>query len=257
MNDRPASPRGLGRTVPVHAGALQRENARKYLSAGAKSGSLSARPSTAFTRVAAAPARRPVTGGDSPRGAAAQTEPELLHKLVQFVRTELTKLGSPGIDERLEVFRRAFHHFISTFGAYAPFLLAVGRAYDDALEKARGTGADVHDLSSRLATMQSESAQLLGDWRRQAEREKAALLAQGKESERAQAESGRQARKLDLELATTRQELVHLQRQHADAEARIAELNSNTVLSDFVSRVASGAICLFPNKAGGGASIRK
>ena len=53
------------------------------------------------------------------------SDPELLQKLLHFVRQGLRDAvpGTPGyVDERLDVFRRAFAHFIGAFGAHAPLL---------------------------------------------------------------------------------------------------------------------------------------
>ena len=65
------------------------------------------------------------------RPTSARAEPELLQKLLHFVRQEL-RLTDPRaegyVNERLDVFRRAFGHFTSAFGAYAPLLVAVQQA---------------------------------------------------------------------------------------------------------------------------------
>ena len=68
------------------------------------------------------------------------SDPELLQKFLHLVRQGLRDADEPGtpgyIEQRLEVFRRAFGHYISAFGNYSPLLLGVQEAYEDALAHA-------------------------------------------------------------------------------------------------------------------------
>ena len=69
-------------------------------------------------------------------------------------------LGGPAaltVEQRLDVFRHAFEHFIAAFGAYKPLLLAIRQAYDDAHRAAAGAAADVQILRARFATVQVSS----------------------------------------------------------------------------------------------------
>ena len=103
------------------------------------------------------PQKRPTT---------ARAQPELLSKLLFFVRHELQQVMSPpGTDQhirdRLHVFRRALGHFASSFGAYGPLLLAIQQAYEDALARAESKASGIEHMSERLELMQGEASQLL------------------------------------------------------------------------------------------------
>ena len=111
----------------------------------------------------------------------ARSDPELLQKLLHFVRTELRSAhpDHPGyIDERLGVFRRAFGHFIASYGTYAPLLTAVQEAYESALHQARAGSAGVEAMSERLALMQSETRNLLDQVRADAAEEYDSIMKQ-------------------------------------------------------------------------------
>ena len=103
------------------------------------------------------PQKRPTT---------ARAQPELLSKLLFFVRHELQQVMSPpGTDQhirdRLHVFRRALGHFASSFGAYGPLLLAIQQAYEDALARAEAKASGIEHMSERLELMQGAASQLL------------------------------------------------------------------------------------------------
>ena len=114
---------------------------------------------------------RPVSG---------RSDPELLQKLLHFVRQEL-QYADPAdagyLDERLDVFRRAMGHFIAAFGAYSPLLTAVQQAYEDALRHATSRAAGVDELAGRLALVQDETQQLLEHVRQDAAAEVQAAVA--------------------------------------------------------------------------------
>ena len=130
---------------------LQQQKAQHFaISEGPDMRPLTPRPPPATPRPAtAAPSPRPGSSSGSyviahptQRPSTARVgQPELLSKLLYFVKHELDKVESPPgsdahIRERLDVFRRGFGHFIAAFGAYSPVLLAVQQAYEDALARA-------------------------------------------------------------------------------------------------------------------------
>jgi hypothetical protein len=161
----------------------------------------------------------------SPR-ADCKPEPELLTKLLAYVRMELAALGSGGraVDQRLEVFRRAFDHFISAFGSYQPLLLAIKQAYDDAYRAAAGDAADVQLLRSRLETMQSDSASVFAQLERDAAAEREQLQGQ-LAAKGAQLQAAKRAvSAVKLELATTRNTLMHAERENQEKKLQISQL---------------------------------
>ena len=105
---------------------------------------------------------------------------QLLQSLMHFVRAELAPLGdderssSPDnpqlLLERLDVFRRAFAHFIAAFGSYARRLRPRGSCADGVRGRpapARRRGRRRAELRRRLSTSQQDTAQLLLEQRRE------------------------------------------------------------------------------------------
>ena len=92
---------------------------------------------------------RPLTARNS-RPTTPRSQPELAAVAHALRRAELAPLGdderssSPDnpqlLLERLDVFRRAFAHFIAAFGLYAPLLLAIQTAYEDVVRQLGGAG---------------------------------------------------------------------------------------------------------------------
>jgi hypothetical protein len=164
------------------------------------------------------PQKRPTT---------ARSQPELLSKLLFFVRHELQQvLSPPGTDqhirERLDVFRRAFGHFTSSFGAYAPLLLAIQQAYEDALARSEVQASGIEHMSERLELVQGEASQLLLHRHEQLSTDRAEMEASMQARERAMAGTQRQLRVANLDLAAAKTELKRSQRFCSDAEGRCA-----------------------------------
>jgi hypothetical protein len=161
----------------------------------------------------------------SPR-ADRKAEPELLTKLLAYIKMELAALGpgSCAVDQRLAVFRRAFDHFISAFGAYQPLLVAIKQAYDDAHRAAAGDAADVELLRSRFETMQADSVNVFAQLQQNADAERAQLqselAAKGAELQAAK----RAVTGVKLELATTRNTLRHAERENTEMKLQISQL---------------------------------
>ena len=202
----PLQPQPPPGSAALHAGSLQRVHRAKL---------------TADTTVVPIPssARRPATARS------AKPQPELLAKLLCFIRTELHAVGHDP-EGRLEVFRRAWNHFISAFGSYAPLLLAIQQAYEDSLRRATGAAADVDLLRARMATMQSESAQLIEELRLVAQREQDELQRKARLRDSSILNTERQMQRLQLELANTQLELSHTKAKAAELEARNAEMTT-------------------------------
>ena len=164
------------------------------------------------------PQKRPTT---------ARSQPELLSKLLFFVRHELQQLtGTPGTDqhirERLHVFRRALGHFASSFGAYAPLLLAIQQAYEDALARSEIQASGIEHMSERLELVQGEASQLLLHRHEQLNTASEEMEAAMQARERAMQGTQRQLRVTNLELAAAKTELKRAQRFCSDAEGRCA-----------------------------------
>lgn len=155
-------------------------------------------------------------------------DPELLQKLLRFVRHTLAELdpSSHGhVEERLDVFRRAFGHFTAAFGAYAPLLLAVQEAYEDALAHAHARATGVDEAAERLALMQEETTQLMAHLKQDASTEHdgmAAMVAERDEKLRA---ASRENDKLRGEVRRLTNEMVHSQKLRDDLELRNVELS--------------------------------
>lgn len=161
----------------------------------------------------------------SPR-ADCKPEPELLTKLLAYVKMELAALGSSGhaVDQRLEVFRRAFDHFISAFGSYQPLLLAIKQAYEDAHQAASGDSADVQLLRSRFETMQSDSASVFAQLKKDAATEREQLRSELAAKEAQLHAAKRAMSAVKLELSTTRNTLMHAEREHQEKKLEISQL---------------------------------
>ena len=158
-------------------------------------------------------------------------QPELLQKLLFFVRHELQNLHTPpGSDqhvlERLDVFRRAFGHFISSYGAYAPLLLAIQQAYEDAVARSEDRASGLDRMHERLELMRGEAAQLLQARHEQLRQQSDAMTDAMSEREKKMSGTERELRRAQLELGTARTELKRAQRLCSDAEARCADLVS-------------------------------
>ena len=169
------------------------------------------------------PQKRPTT---------ARSQPELLSKLLFFVRHELQQLtGTPGTDqhirERLHVFRRALGHFASSFGAYAPLLLAIQQAYEDALARSEIQASGIEHMSERLELVQGEASQLLLHRHEQLNTASEEMEAAMQARERAMQGTQRQLRVTNLELAAAKTELKRAQRFCSDAEGRCASYPGN------------------------------
>ena len=172
---------------------------------------------------------RPLTARNS-RPTTPRSQPELLQSLMHFVRAELAPLGdderssSPDnpqlLLERLDVFRRAFAHFIAAFGSYAPLLLAIQTAYEDVVRQLGGAGDGAAELRRRLSTSQQETAQLLLEQRREHGRAVASLQEAVRQRDMGAQELERTVRKQDLELSTLRRELNEAKKSVEDADAR-------------------------------------
>ena len=157
------------------------------------------------------------------------TEPELLQKLLFYVRQGLRGVGadpsSPDyLDERLDVFRRAFGHFINAWSSYAPLLLAVQEAYEDALASARAGATGVEEVTARLSLMQEETKQLLAHIQQDAAHERdgmASLLDEGKEQLRT---ASKEADKLRAEVRALTNKLNHALNKKEETELRVVDL---------------------------------
>ena len=164
------------------------------------------------------PQKRPTTS---------RSQPELLSKLLFFVRHELQQLLSqPGTDEhireRLHVFRRALGHFASSFGAYAPLLLAIQQAYEDALARSEVQASGIEHMSERLELVQGEASQLLLHRHEQLNTDREEMEASMQARERAMQKTERELRVTNLDLAAAKTELKRSQRFCSDAEGRCA-----------------------------------
>ena len=154
-------------------------------------------------------------------------EPELLTRLLQYVRHEFKQLhGEPTPDERLDILRTAFELFIASFGAYSPLLTAVKHAYDEALHHEKTRALAVGDLSSRLSLMQGETQQLLSELREDARSEATTMQAGIVEREERLLAKERQLRTLELEVRNLKNELKRHKQLLAEVEERANGLNA-------------------------------
>eukprot|EP00967_Tisochrysis_lutea_P088293 scaffold125197_cov30-Tisochrysis_lutea.AAC.5 len=178
-----------------------------------------------------------IMAGDSPRfktdlpprsaRAERKSEPELLNKLLAFIKAELAALGGPAglrVDQRLEVFRQAFDHFIAAFGAYKPLLLAIKQAYDDAYHAVMGDRADVELLRSRFATLQSDSAAVIAQLSHEAGTEQAKLRAELADKDAQLNDANLAISRLRLEVTTTQNTLRHTEKSKQELVAQVAQL---------------------------------
>ena len=161
------------------------------------------------------------------RKQSAPRDPELLQKLLFMVRQGLrgAEPGSFGYTEhRLDVFRRAFGHYISAYISFSPLLLGVQEAYEDALAQAtaRATGAD--DATGRLSLMQDEAQQLLEHLHNDAGEEKAAMLKMVAERDARLRDKDKENEKLKMEVKRLSNEMVHHGRLREDMEVRCADM---------------------------------
>lgn len=155
------------------------------------------------------------------------TEPQLLQKLLHFVRQGLqdTEPGTPDyVEERLEVFRRAFNHFIAAYGAYAPLLLGIKEAYEDALARAGVRATRVDEVTERLALMQAESQQLLAHLQQDAKADRDARLGEAAEADALLRESRRENERLHSEVRRMRNEVEHARKLKEVADLKNVEL---------------------------------
>ena len=156
------------------------------------------------------------------------SDPELLQKLMRFVRHGLADLepGSHGyVDERLDVFRRAFGHFTASFGAYAPLLLGVQEAYEDALAHNSARASGVDEVTQRLALMQQETAQLMAHMKQGAEADHEGMATMVAERDTRLKEQQRANDRLQAEVKRLTNDIVHSQRQREESEMRNVELS--------------------------------
>jgi hypothetical protein len=154
-------------------------------------------------------------------------DPELLHKLLHFVRQGLrgAEAGTVGyVEQRLDVFRRAFSHFIGAYGVYAPLLLGVQEAYEDALAHASARATGVDEVSERLALMQHESRQLLTQLEAEAAAERQASSETLSARDAKLHAAAKEASQLREEVKGLRNEVAHVTRQKEDIELRAVEL---------------------------------
>ena len=100
----------------------------------------------------------------------APPKPKLLKKLERFIRDEFAALSldrSRGPSKAsLQVYREAFHMFITGFRAYKSVLLAIEHEYDLMIEKYSARLRCLPDLEARLATIQQHHAQELSKLKR-------------------------------------------------------------------------------------------
>ena len=161
------------------------------------------------------------------RPQSARSDPELLQKLLCFVNQELHHTdphSSSYIDERLNVFRRAFGHFTAAYGAYAPLLDAVREAYESALQQARLRAAGVDALSERLALIQDEASRMIERLRDDAATQQAQMMATVEERETEVRAANRENELLRDEVKTLRSQLELKNRQLDDINLRNVEL---------------------------------
>lgn len=154
-------------------------------------------------------------------------DPDLLQKLLHFVRQELRHLDAQSagyVDERLDVFRRVFGHFTAAYGAYAPLLLAVQEAYESALQDARGRATGVDAISERLALMQDEARRMVARVRQEAADNHAILAGQLDERDSTIRAASKENEKLKSEIKSLRTLATHQQRLKDDMELKNVEL---------------------------------
>ena len=155
------------------------------------------------------------------------SDPELLQKLLHLVRQGLRDADEPGtpgyIEQRLEVFRRAFGHYISALWHYSP-LLGVQEAYEDALAHAvaRATGCD--EVSERLSLIQAEARQLLEHQREDAAAEREAMLGMCAERDEKIRECQKEMDRLKMEVKKLSNDLGHMKNQKNEWEMRCADV---------------------------------
>ena len=180
------------------------------------------------------PAAPPAT---TPRSSA---PPEALTRLLRFVRAQLYEIGfvdpqghpvpqpaTPrAVRDRLEVYRAAFDLFIGCFGAFAPLLLAIKQAYEDALRVEAGSAAAHDELHARLATYQDESRGLLSSLRADSEAERTRLEAAAALREAELARERRLAKVADLELKRCRRGLEEARALATSLEAKCLTLGA-------------------------------
>ena len=228
---------GGASTFQATASRLQMTKARDAVLLPGQSQPLTPRPPQPVARPASA-APRPNSAAPSTvisypaRPATARTsQPEILSKLLYFVRHELQNAEAPAgsdahVHERLDVFRRAFGHFIASFGAYSPLLLAVQQAYEDALTRAEDRAASVDSMRERLELMRDETSQLLEARHEQLRQDAAFMTDAIAAREQKMAETERALRRTQIELGTARTELGRAHRLTADADARCIDLST-------------------------------
>ena len=154
-------------------------------------------------------------------------DPELLQKLLHMVRQGLrgAEPGSYGyIEHRLDVFRRAFGHYITAYGAYAPLLLGVQEAYEDALAQATARAEGVNDVTERLSLMQDEARQLLEHQNIDYGEEKEAMDRVLAERDVLLQEKQKENDRLFFEVRRLKADVQHKERQKEDADLRCLEL---------------------------------
>jgi hypothetical protein len=156
------------------------------------------------------------------------SDPELLQKLLRFVQHGLNEVepASHGYqEERLDVFRRAFGHFTAAFGAYAPLLLAVQEAYEDAIAHAEARAAGVDEAAERLALMQEETSQLMAHLKQDASAAHDGMAQMVAERDERLRAASRENEKLKAEVRKLSNEMVHAQRLRDELEMRNVELS--------------------------------
>ena len=158
----------------------------------------------------------------------ARDDPEMLQKLLHLVRTGLRDAdpGSIGyVEQRLDVFRRAFTHFIAAYGVYAPLLLGVQEAYEDALAHATAQAEGVEEVAERLALIQDETTQLLDHQKQDAGAEQAVMSRMVKERDERIRSAQKENDKLRGEVRKLSNELEHSRLQREDMDLRNLELS--------------------------------
>ena len=163
-------------------------------------------------------------------------DPELMQKLLHFVRQELRHVDAQDeayVDERLVVFRRAFGHFIAAYGAYSPLLLAVQEAYESALHYARSRSLGVDALTERLALLQDETRQLLASVRSDAQAEKQSLADQIAERDRCIESANADVNELRQDVQRLTAELLKSKKLRDDMEMSNMELSKSIELWQF------------------------
>ena len=175
------------------------------------------------------PERNASRAGNRPLSArpnSARLEPELLSRLLNYIRTEYKHLhGTPTPDERLQILGSAFDIFITHFGVYGPLLTAIKHAYDESLHYERTRARAVDEISGRLSMMQTETQQLLSELREEAKGQATTLQDEIKERQSQVTAMKRQVVRLELELKNVQVELKRSVRAKEDLEARNLALN--------------------------------